>query len=86
MHRITSLELLGTLIAGLEQNKQINRFQAHICWISFSVSERGDWIESKTEYMKSLFWNKGYAECRRQNLSLELSCSFSNVRAAMPNH
>ncbi len=31
MHRITSLELLGTLIAGLEQKKQINRFQAHIC-------------------------------------------------------
>ncbi len=30
MHRITSLELLGTLIAGLEQKKQINRFQAHI--------------------------------------------------------
>ncbi len=29
MHRITSLELLGTLIAGLEQ-KKINRFQAHI--------------------------------------------------------
>ncbi len=27
MHRITSLELLGTLIAGLEQKKQINRFQ-----------------------------------------------------------
>ncbi len=31
MQRITSLELLGTLIAGLEQKKQINRFQAHIC-------------------------------------------------------
>ncbi len=31
MHRITSLELLGTLIAGLEQKKQMNRFQAHIC-------------------------------------------------------
>ncbi len=31
MQRITSLELLGTLIAGLEQNKQINRFEAHIC-------------------------------------------------------
>ncbi len=30
MQRITSLELLGTLIAGLEQKKQINRFQAHI--------------------------------------------------------
>ncbi len=29
MHRITSLEL-GTLIAGLEQKKQINRFEAHI--------------------------------------------------------
>ncbi len=27
MHRITSLELLGTLIAGLEQKKQINRFK-----------------------------------------------------------
>ncbi len=40
MHRITSLELLGTLIAGLEQKKQINRFQAHICWkSSFSVRE-----------------------------------------------
>ncbi len=40
MHRITSLEILGTLIAGLEQKKQINRFQAHICWkSSFSVSE-----------------------------------------------
>ncbi len=31
MHQITSLEILGTLIAGLEQNKQINRFEAHIC-------------------------------------------------------
>ncbi len=31
MHRITSLELLGTLIAVLEQNKQIKRFQAHLC-------------------------------------------------------
>ncbi len=31
MHQITSLDLLGTLIAGLEQKKQINRFQAHIC-------------------------------------------------------
>ncbi len=31
MHRITSLELLVTLIAGLEQKKLINRFQAHIC-------------------------------------------------------
>ncbi len=40
MHRITSLEVLGTLIAGLEQKKLINRFQAHICWkSSFSVSE-----------------------------------------------
>ncbi len=28
MHRITSLEILGTLIAGLQQNKQINRFEA----------------------------------------------------------
>ncbi len=27
IHRITSLELLGTLIAGLEQKKQINRFK-----------------------------------------------------------
>ncbi len=39
MHRITSLELLGTLIAGLEQKKQINRFQAHMLKIFFSVSE-----------------------------------------------
>ncbi len=40
MHRITSLETLGTLIAGLEQNKQINRFEAHICKkSSFSVRE-----------------------------------------------
>ncbi len=31
MQRITSLELLRTQIAGLEQKKQINRFQAHIC-------------------------------------------------------
>ncbi len=31
MQMITSLELLGTLIAGLEQKKLINRFQAHIC-------------------------------------------------------
>ncbi len=31
MHRINSLELLGTLIAGLEQKKQINTFQAHKC-------------------------------------------------------
>ncbi len=40
MQRITSLELLGTLIAGLEQKKQINRFQApHLLKIFFSVSE-----------------------------------------------
>ncbi len=31
MQIITSLELLGTLIAGLEQKKLINRFQARIC-------------------------------------------------------
>ncbi len=31
MHKITSLELLGTLIAVLEQKKQIKRFQAHLC-------------------------------------------------------
>ncbi len=31
MQRITSLELLGTLIAGLEQKKQINKFKAHAC-------------------------------------------------------
>ncbi len=34
MHRITSLELLGTLIAGLEQ-KSKNRFQAHMLKIFF---------------------------------------------------
>ncbi len=40
MHRITILEILGTLIAGLEQKKLINRFQAHICKkSSFSVRE-----------------------------------------------
>ncbi len=31
MHRITSLELLGTLISGLEQKKLINKFKAHTC-------------------------------------------------------
>ncbi len=41
MHRITSLELLGTLIAGLEQNKQINRFEAHIAENLF-FSERSE--------------------------------------------
>ncbi len=40
MHRITSLELLGTLIAVLEQKTQIKRFQAHLCLkASFSVRE-----------------------------------------------
>ncbi len=40
MHRITSLELLGTLIAVLEQNKQIKRFQAPLMLkASFSVRE-----------------------------------------------
>ncbi len=34
--QITSLELLGTLIAGLEQKKQINRFKAHAEKSSFS--------------------------------------------------
>ncbi len=29
IHIITSLELLGTLISMLEQNKQMNVFQAH---------------------------------------------------------
>ncbi len=38
--RITSLELLGTLIAGLEQKSKLIDFKAHICWkSSFSVSE-----------------------------------------------
>ncbi len=31
MHIITSLELLGTPIAVLEQKKQMKRFSAHIC-------------------------------------------------------
>ncbi len=40
MHKITSLELLGTLIAVLEQKKHINRFQDLICYKSlFSVRE-----------------------------------------------
>ncbi len=40
MQRITSLELLGTLIAGLEQKKQINKFKAHtLLKSSSSVSE-----------------------------------------------
>ncbi len=35
-----SLELLGTLIAVLEQKKQMRRFQTHLCWkTSFSVRE-----------------------------------------------
>ncbi len=40
MHRITSLELLGTLIAVLEQNKQIKRFSSPLMLkASFSVRE-----------------------------------------------
>ncbi len=39
MHRITSLELLGTLIAGLEQKSKLIDLRP-TCWkSSFSVSE-----------------------------------------------
>ncbi len=40
MHRITSLELLRTLMLCLLQTKQIKRMQGHGCWkASFSVRE-----------------------------------------------
>ncbi len=58
MHIIPSLELLGTLIAGLEQ---INRFQAHICWKSSFQWEKVDnaILRVKLEYMKEAYcsWN-----------------------------
>ncbi len=38
MHIIASLELLGTLIAVLEQKKQMRRFQTHLCWKTSQVT------------------------------------------------
>ncbi len=40
MHRITSFELLRTLIAVLVQKKQMKRMQAHICWKASSQWEK----------------------------------------------
>ncbi len=40
MHRITSFELLRTLIAVLVQKKQMKRMQAHICWKLLSQWEK----------------------------------------------
>ncbi len=72
MHRITSFELLRTLIAVLVQ-KAMKRMQAHICWkASFSVRE--SWfiaiLRVKLEYMKdvSFSWNEMLLQCRRQIL------------------
>ncbi len=39
MQRITSLELLGTLIAGLEQKSKLIDLSPHLLKIFFSVSE-----------------------------------------------
>ncbi len=39
MHRITSLELLGTLIAGLEQKSKLIDFKAHNLLKIFFFSE-----------------------------------------------
>ncbi len=89
MQRITSLELLGTQIAGLEQKKQINRFQAHICRkSSFSVSES---LINESERSLLIFHEiKGHLQCRRQilmsysflavSVMLELQCTESLVQ------
>ncbi len=42
MHRITSLELLGTLIAVLEQNTQIKRISSPLMLKASSQSEKVD--------------------------------------------
>ncbi len=61
MHRITSLELLGTLIAGLEQNKQINRFEPTFAENLLFQWEKVDnaILRVKLEYMKEAYcsWN-----------------------------
>ncbi len=79
MHRITSLELLGTLIAGLAK-KQINRFQAHICWkSSFSVK----WSLINESERRLIFMKLKALQCRRQFNVYFCFCSLSYVRAAM---
>ncbi len=88
MQRITSLELLGTLIAGLEKKSKLIDFKPTFAENLFSVSES---LINESERSLLIFHEiKGYLQCRRQilmsysflavSVMLELQCTESLVQ------
>ncbi len=87
MHRITSLELLRTLMV-FSATKQMKRLQGHGCWkASFSVRKLLNAIlRVKLKYMKdvSFSWNEMLFAMQKTDFHmLQLFCRASHVRASM---
>ncbi len=88
MHRITSLELLRTLMLCFSATKLMKRMQGHGCWKA-SFSERkllNAILRVKLKYMKDVFLMKWNVICNAEKTDfhvLELFCRASHVRASM---
>ncbi len=85
--RITSLELLRTLMLCLVQLSNWRVKLGHICWKAFFLVRKLVYaiLIVNLKYMKCFFSHemKCFLQCRRQIFLLELFCKVSHLRASL---